>query len=264
MPRFAANITTMFDDSNELLRLSRASDLGFQTIEWLNPYDYSVTEIEDTLHRNSQDLRLINTRPGDQPGERGLGALPGRESDFQREMARALLYAHELSIPYIHVMAGIVPEGEDRKRCLDTFISNLDWTLSEFGDQPTQLLIEPLNRQDNPGYLHSTCGESMEIIHAVSGEIGLQFDFYHLQIMEGNLAANFKRYQDHIRHVQFSSVPGRNEPQYGEVNCDYLFNRLDQLGYDGYIGCEYRPYANVEDGLTWLQPYREQSVKDLS
>lgn len=253
--KFAANISTMFDEDRELERLDHAAKLGFKWVEWLFPYQHDPVAIQQRLSENSLELVLINTALGDgSRGERGIAALPHRKSAFQSEMETAIRYASRLEIPMIHVMAGICEETEDRSTYVETFVENLEWAKQQLSDD-TQLLIEPLNRQDTPNYLIGTVAEANEVLDLCDCEIGLQFDFYHLQIMTGNLGRGIRDNFDRIRHIQFSSVPGRHEPQFGEVNCDHLFGLLEELGYDGYIGCEYKPKTTVEEGLVWAEPY---------
>lgn len=246
----------MFDDVDELVRLDHASSLGFDLIEWLFPYKNQIEQIHNRLGENQQRLVLINSALGDaQSGDKGIGALPNRVDEFKKAFELSLEYATELGVGFIHVMAGLVPEGESNQRFQETFVKNLDWALAQTSADSPTLLIEPLNRVDSPNYLHATCEEAMSIINELDGAVGLQFDFYHLQIMQGNIGALLKKYFNSIKHVQFSSVPGRHEPQFGEVNCDFLFDLLDEMNYDGIVGCEYSPKNSIEEGLIWRQRY---------
>lgn len=256
MLRFAANLSTMFDEPDEFDRLNHIAQLGFRHLEWLFPYKCDKHEIATRLDDLELELVLINTALGiAERGDRGIGALPGREDEFKRAMTQALEYADVLNIPMIHVMAGICPNLDVRNEYLDTFAANLAWAIKQSKGSTTQLLVEPLNHVDSPNYLISTSAQALELISMVEANIGLQFDFYHLQIMEGNLGQSLRTHFDQIAHVQFSSLPGRHEPQYGEVNCRYLFNLIESLSYKGYIGCEYRPKTTVEAGLSWAEPY---------
>ena len=237
-------------------RLRRASNLGFDYIEWLFPYQCSIQRTQHELTALNLKLILINAALGDpSSGDKGIGAVPGREEDFKRAMDQAFEYANALKVPMIHVMAGVVQPGDSRTQYIETFVENLNWANEQLTHDNVSLLIEPLNRVDTPNYLHATCQESIEILDSVHKEIGLQFDFYHLQIMEGNLGQSIKEHLHRIRHVQFSSLPGRHEPQFGEVNCFYLFDWLEELGYDGFVGCEYSPMTTVEEGLHWRDDY---------
>lgn len=256
MLRFAANLSTMFDEKDELSRLDHIARLGFRYVEWLSPYNCDKHDIACQLNDLELELVLINAALGSaDKGDRGIGAIPGREDEFKQAMTQALEYTNVLNVPMIHVMAGICPALDDRAEYLETFASNLTWATQQLEGLPTQLLVEPLNLVDTPNYLISTSAQALELINIVNANIGLQFDFYHLQIMEGNLGHSLKTHIDQIAHVQFSSLPGRHEPQYGEVNCEYLFALLDSLPYTGYIGCEYRPKTTVDEGISWAVPY---------
>ena len=256
MLRFAANLSTMFDEPDEYARLNHIAQLGFRYLEWLFPYNCDKTEIAARLNDLDLELVLLNAAAGvAENGDRGIGALPGREDEFKRAMTQAFEYVDVLNIPMIHVMAGICPDPSARNEYLDTFANNLAWASQQSNGSSTQLLVEPLNHVDVPNYLISTSQQALELINVVNANIGLQFDFYHLQIMEGNLGQSLRTQFDQIAHIQFSSLPGRHEPQYGEVNCGYLFKLLESLSYKGFIGCEYRPKTTVEDGLSWAKPY---------
>lgn len=256
MLRFAANLSTMFNETDELDRLEHIAQLGFQHIEWLFPYNRDKHEIACRLNDLDLNLILINTALGSaENGDRGIGALPGREGEFKTAITEAFEYARVLNIPMIHVMAGVCADLNRRDEYVETFAGNLMWAMEQLKGESTHLLVEPLNHVDTPDYLISTCEQALEVIGLVNRNVGLQFDFYHQQIMEGNLGQLLQSHIDQISHVQFSSVPGRHEPQFGEVNCDYLFRLLESLSYDGYIGCEYRPKTTVEDGLSWAEPY---------
>ena len=256
MLRFAANLSTMFNETDEFARLDHIAQLGFRYLEWLFPYNCDKHEIAKRLSDLNLELVLINTASGlANNGDRGIGALPGREDEFKKAITQALEYAEVLNIPMIHVMAGICPDPQVRDKYVETFARNLSWATQQINGSSTQLLVEPLNHVDNPYYVISTSAEALELIDMVDANVGLQFDFYHLQIMEGNLGPSLEKHFSQIAHVQFSSLPGRHEPQYGEVNCDYLFELLESLSYTGFIGCEYRPKTTVEDGLSWANPY---------
>ena len=256
MLRFAANLSTMFDETDELARLDHIARLGFEYLEWLFPYSCDKQGIASRLNDLNLELVLINAASGSATnGDRGIGALPGREDEFKVAMTQAIEYATALNVPMIHVMAGVCSGTTARAEYLETFASNLTWATQQLKGSSTQLLVEPLNQVDTPNYLISTSAQALELMSMVDANIGLQFDFYHLQIMEGNLGHALNSHIDRIAHVQFSSLPGRHEPQYGEVNCVYLFDLLESLEYGGYIGCEYRPKTTVEEGLSWAAPY---------
>lgn len=257
MPKFAANISTMFGEVPDLERIRAAKDSGFDAIEWLFPYRYSISDIKTELSKHSVQLVLVNAALGTpRAGDRGIGALPSRTQDFREQFSQALEYADSLGVSFIHVMAGIVPESHDRDDYVGTFCENLRWGLAQTRGTDVELLVEPLNSFDTPYYLHTTTHQAMEIIQILDSQVGLQYDFYHMQLMEGNLGNTVENLLPYIKHVQFSSVPGRHEPQYGEVNLDFLFRRLDTLGYSGFVGCEYQPKNTTLEGLNWLNDWR--------
>lgn len=259
MLRFAANISTMCTEVADIERIAAARKFGFDHVEWLFPYHLDLAQIRSQLLKYDVQLILMNTALGDpKSGEKGIGALSHRIDAFKSDIDKALDWASELEVLYLHVMAGIVPERESREKYLDTFCENLDWACDKAAATNTRLLIEPLNTIDSPGYLHSTTEQALEIIERVQHRVGLQYDFYHLQLMEGNLGNTIKQQLPHIEHIQFSSVPGRHEPQYGEVNVYHLFDLLEELGYSGFVGCEYTPKTTTAEGLAWFQEYRSR------
>lgn len=255
MPRFAANLTMMFNEVPFPQRFAAAARAGFRAVEFLFPYDYPPAEVAGWLREAGLESVLFNLPPGDWgAGERGLAALPGRESEFRAGVARALEYAQALGTPRLHAMAGLVPEGVSRAACLETYIENLRHAARELARHGRTLLIEPINGRDMPGYFLQTQAEAHAIREAVAEpNLKVQMDFYHAQIVEGDLATTFRKCFDGIGHVQIASVPERHEPDDGEVNYPYLFGLLDRLGYAGWVGCEYRPRGRTEDGLGWLR-----------
>ena len=257
MPRFAANLTMMYPEFEALDRFEQARLDGFEAFELLFPYALDLTDLQNVLDTTGLRYLLLNTPLGDAAaGERGLAALPGREAAFREGFAESMHFARELGVSLVHVMAGVVPEGATTADCEAVLISNLQAIAPEAETAGITLLLEPLNDQDTPGYLYSTSDAGARIIAAAGVDnLKLQFDFYHLQITEGNLAGGFRKHQNLIGHLQFSSVPGRHEPQHGEVNLPHLFSAVDALGYDGWIGCEYRPKDTTAEGLSWAHPY---------
>jgi len=258
MPRFAANISTMFTERPLVQRVAAAADAGFKAVECQFPYEVPAKEMKAALDEADVPLVLINTPPGDfEAGERGLAALPGREAEFQVALDDALAYATLVGCRKIHVMAGVQPDGVDRDECLALFEQNLRHAASKADSANIDmLLIEPLNTRDNPGYLLGTPEQAADIIERIgAANIRLQYDFYHTQIMRGDIAKGLEKFWPIIGHVQFAGVPERQEPDIGELNCDYLFGCLDRLGYDGWVGAEYFPAGNTEDGLSWAARY---------
>jgi 2-dehydrotetronate isomerase len=262
MPRFAANLTMMYNEHAFLDRFGAAARDGFKAVEFLFPYDFPPAEIKSQLVGNGLKQVLFNAPPGDWTGgERGLASLPGREDEFCRSMEIALDYAAALGNDRLHVMAGLIETPPAREQHRDVYIRNLTLAASMAQAARVTIVIEPINTRDMPGYFLNRQDEAQ----AICEEIGLpnlqvQFDCYHCQIVEGDLAVklrrDMKRHNAGIGHIQVAGVPYRNEPDTGEVNYPYLFDLIDSLGYGGWIGCEYRPRAGTSDGLGWLAPYR--------
>ena len=256
LPRFAANVSMMFPELPVPERFRAARDAGFAAVEFLFPYEWPVGEVRRWLDDAGVAMILLNTPLGDAAaGERGRGALPGRRDDFRGDFERALDYARELDVPMIHLMAGVVPD-DARSDAEATFVENVRLAADQAAPHDIRILLEPLNDEDTPGYLFTRTAQARRCIEAVGrANVQLQFDFYHRQIMEGNLGRGLADHLDVIGHVQFSSVPGRHEPQHGEVNLPFLFDLCDRLGYGGWIGCEYRPKTTTVEGLVWGAPY---------
>lgn len=255
MPRFAANLTMMFNEVPFPERFAAAARAGFQAVEFLFPYEHTPQEVAGWLQENRLENVLFNLPPGDwAAGERGLASLPGREEEFRAGVARGLEYALALGTPRLHAMAGLLPAGADRAAHRETYIANLRHAARELARHDRTLLIEPINQRDMPGYFLSLQAEAHAIREAV-GEPNLlvQMDLYHAQIMEGDLATRLGRHLAGVGHVQIAGVPERHEPDEGEVNYPYLFRLMDELGYEGWVGCEYRPRGKTEDGLGWLK-----------
>ncbi|MDA0977847.1 MAG: TIM barrel protein [Proteobacteria bacterium] len=238
MPKLAANITTMFQEFDLQARFQAAADCGFKAVEILFPYQWPAGILRECLDSSGLQLILINTgRRNMPPGEAGLAALPGQEAAFRESFHLALDYARTLGVPMIHVMAGQVQPDDSSAR--QTFIGNLQWAADLSRADGLVLNLEPLNDRDMPGYLHSRCHEVAALIDDIGRDnVRLQFDLYHQQMMEGRIIETLDRYRHLISHVQFSSVPGRHEPQYGEVNVHRVLQHLDDTGYQGWVGCE--------------------------
>lgn len=258
MPRFAANLSLMFSELEDPARFEAARKAGFTAVEYLRPYTYPVEDIRSWLNATGLELILINTPAGNpQAGERGLAALPGREADFRDAFDLTMRYATGLGAGMVHLMAGIVPEGEPVEACEAVFVGNVQAASEIAKRHGVILLLEALNTRDAPGYLHTNTAHSRRLIEATGCDnVFLQYDFYHMQIMQGDLVENMRRHFDLIRHVQFSSVPGRHEPQHGEVNFTHIFDAIDAMGYTGWTGCEYAPKGDTLEGLAgWGKPY---------
>lgn len=254
MPKFAANLSMMFTEVPFIDRFEAAAKAGFKAVEFLFPYEHPAEEIAAKLHAHGLVNILFNLPPGDwAAGERGIASLAGREAEFRAGVATALSYAKALGTPSLHAMAGLVPAGGDLAKHRATFVANLAYAAAECAKQGVNLLIEPINNRDMPGYFLNLQAEA----HAIREEIGapnlkVQMDFYHVQIMEGDIAMKLRKYLAHVGHVQIAGVPERHEPDTGEVNYPYLFKLLDEVGYAGWVGCEYRPANGTIAGLGWL------------
>ena len=258
MPNFAANLSMLFAEHYFLDRFNAAAACGFKGVECLFPYEWPANEIRSALTENNLKQVLFNMPPGDwNAGDRGLGAIPGRESEFFSSLKLALDYAGILSCSQIHIMSGIVKEEESRREARATFVANLKRAAPVAAKYNVDLLIEPINdKRDAPDYFLSRISDAREIINEVrSDNVWLQFDLYHAQIMSGDLETLIRDNTDITRHYQIAGVPARHEPDLGEVNYPYLFELIDSLDFDGWIGCEYRPAGSTFSGLTWAKPY---------
>ena len=255
MPKFAANLTMMFNEVPFPERFAAAAKSGFSAVEFLFPYDYSVADVTRWLKEAELKSALFNMPPGNwAAGERGIASLPGREQEFMDGVHKSIEYAKAMGTPTIHAMAGLVPEGADRELHRSVFVDNICLAAKALAVHGLTLVIEPINSRDMPGYFLNTQAEA----HAIRLEIGeanlkVQMDFYHAQIMEGDLSMTFRNNFEGIGHIQIASVPDRHEPDEGEVNYAHVFRLLDELGYAGWVGCEYRPRGKTEDGLNWFK-----------
>ena len=262
MPQFAANLSMLYPELDFLDRFEAAARDGFKAVEFLFPYAHEPRELAARLQAHGLQQVLFNMPPGDwDKGERGLAALPGREAEVARAVETALTYAKALGCERLHCMAGLLPAGVDRTQARATFVANLRHAAEACAHAGVTLVIEPINTRDMPGYFLNYQRDGRAIIDEVGADnLKLQFDFYHCQIMEGDLATHLREFLPVTGHVQVAGVPERHEPNVGEVNYPYLFDLLDSLGYAGWVGCEYRPRGRTEDGLGWFQPYQQQST----
>jgi hydroxypyruvate isomerase len=257
MPKFAANLSMLFPELPFLDRFEAAAKAGFRAVEYLFPYEYPSNELAERLRRFDLKQVLFNLPPGDwAAGERGIAAIPGRERDFERSLDRSIEYARDLECPQVHAMAGVLPRGVPREAWETTYLANLRAAAAKLAAHGIRLLIEPLNTRDMPGYFLTTAEQARYIIqHVGSDNVFLQMDLYHAQIMGGDLAERTRSHWPLIRHFQIAGVPGRHEPDVGEISYPYLFDLIDELGYDGWIGCEYRPRGETLAGLGWAERY---------
>ncbi len=257
MPNFAANLSFLFQDIAFLDRFEAARRCGFKAVEYLFPYDFPPETIAETLGRNGLTQALFNMPPGDwQKGERGIAALPGREAEFRDGVAQALRYAKATACRTVHAMAGLWLEGRERREAERVYMENLRYAAERLEAEGVTLVIEPINTRDFPGYFLTTTKEAMAVIEGLGHpNLKLQLDFYHAQVMEGDLAHKIRALAPHYAHVQIAGNPGRNEPDIGEIHYPFLFDLLDEVGYQGWVGCEYRPKGGTEEGLGWAKRY---------
>ena len=257
MPRFAANLSMMYQEHAFLDRFGAAAKDGFKGVEFLFPYAYPAAELRARLAEHGLAQALFNGPPGDwDAGERGLASLPGREAEFAKSVDTALEYARVLGNERVHLMAGLIRAGEERARHRAAYVSNLARAAKQAASAGITIVIEPINTRDIPGFFLNRQDEA----HAVCAEVGaanlkVQMDFYHCQIVEGDLAMKLRQYIAGVGHIQIAGVPERHEPDAGEINYPYLFGLMDELGYAGWVGCEYRPAAGTSAGLGWLRPW---------
>ena len=255
MPRFAANLTMLFTEDPFLNRFALARIGGFKAVEFLFPYPYSKEEIKTNLDTYALKLVLHNLPAGDwDAGERGIACHPDRVAEFREGVAKAIEYAKVLGVPQLNCLAGKAPAGVDSKLLHDTFVSNLKYASAELKKSNLKLLIEPINTFDIPNFYLSKTQQAIDILNEVnSSNLFVQYDIYHAQRMEGELANTMQKYLSRIGHIQLADNPGRNEPGTGEINYAHLFKLMDKIGYAGWIGCEYKPSSQTESGLGWIK-----------
>ena len=258
MPRFAANLSFLYPEVPFLDRFAAAAQDGFRAVEFGFGYDFAAQDLAARLSAHGLEQVLINAPPGDlAAGDRGLAALPGREPECAASVVTALAYARALACPRVHIMAGVLPEPVDsaqRLRHHATFVDNLRMAARAAAEQGVMVTIEPINPRDVPGYFLTTQADA----HAIRDEVGapnlkVQMDLYHAQVVEGDLSTKLRQWLPQIGHIQIAGVPGRHEPDVGEINYRFVFALLDELGYPGWVGCEYRPRAGTSAGLSWMK-----------
>ena len=257
MPKLAANLTMLFNEVDFLDRFAAAAKAGFKGVEYLFPYDYDKSVLKQKLAENNLTQVLHNLPAGNwAAGERGIGCHPGRTKEFQEGVAKAIDYATALGCKQVNCLAGIRPRHLDPHEARETFIKNLQYAAPRLKDAGIKLLIEAINTRDIPGFFLNHTKQALDIIQAVgSDNLFVQYDIYHMQIMEGDLARTIEDNLKLIAHMQLADNPGRNEPGTGEINYPFLFRHIDRLGYPGWIGCEYKPATTTDAGLGWAAPY---------
>ena len=262
MPKFAANLTMLFNELPFLDRFGAAAEAGFDAVEFLFPYPYQASELAERLDAHKLKLVLHNLPAGNwEAGERGIACLPDRKGEFQDGVGRAIEYAKALKVPQLNCLVGIPTAGVSRDTALETIVDNLTSAAGALEREGVRLLVEPCNSYDIPGFALNRSAEALDVIAKTgSDNVYLQYDIYHMQRMEGELAATITKHFAKIAHIQLADNPGRNEPGTGEINYPFLFELLDTLGYDGHIGCEYKPRTTTLDGLDWLRDARQRSA----
>jgi hydroxypyruvate isomerase len=257
MPKFSANLTLLFNEVTFLERFGAAAGAGFRAVEIQFPYAFEVECIAEKLQAHRLELVLHNLPPGDwEAGERGIACYPDRVGEFQDSVSTAIRYAKALNVTNLNCLAGITPPGVSRDCARQTLVDNLCFAAGELQAEGMRLLIEPLNTFDTPGFFLSNTRQALELIKDTgSDNLFLQYDIYHMQRMEGELANTIKANLPMIKHIQIADNPGRFEPGSGEINYRYLFAQLDSIGYDGWVGCEYKPRAGTLEGLGWIKTH---------
>lgn len=257
MPKFSANLTVLFTDADLLDRFERASRFGFKGIEYLFPYRWKKEHLAEKLEKYGLQQVLHNLPAGNwEAGERGIACLPGREGEFQEGVGKAIEYARALKCPRLNCLVGITPSGVPPEKVRETLVNNLRYAATALEKESIHLLIEPLNDRDIHGFYLVHTRDALHLIEEVGHpNLWLQYDVYHMQMMEGNLTKTIQENLGRIAHIQIADNPGRHEPGTGEINFTNLFRSIDEAGYGGWIGCEYVPVGKTEEGLQWIKPY---------
>ena len=257
MPRFAANLTLLFNEVAFLDRFAAAAQAGFEAVEFLFPYAYAAQDIRQRLDAHKLRLVLHNLPAGNwDAGERGIACHPDRVDEFRSGVAQGIAYAQALGVNQLNCLAGIAPVGVPDDVLRDTLVANLQYAAQAFKGAGLRLLLEPINTFDIPGFYVCRTDQALSILDAVGADnLFVQYDIYHAQRMEGELAATIAQHLQRIGHMQLADNPGRHEPGTGEINFTFLFDHLDRLGYSGWIGCEYKPTTTTAAGLGWVKPF---------
>jgi hydroxypyruvate isomerase len=255
MPRFAANLSLMFNEHPFLERFDAAAKAGFTAVEFLFPYDHPVDVVGERLHRNGLTQALFNLPPGDwAAGEKGFAARPDKFAELQQSLRTALPYALATGVKRLHLMAGLADRADPR--AVAAFRTSLAWATEFLAPHGIDVVLEPLNKRDNPGYFLDDFDFAHDLIVDMNiPNLKLQFDFYHCQILHGDVTVRLREMMPVIGHVQIASIPSRHEPSGEELNYPFLFEELDRLGYRGFVGCEYRPRGDTIAGLGWFKAY---------
>ena len=254
MPKFAANLSFLFTELPFMDRFEAAAKAGFRAVEYMAPYPYAAAELKAALQANGLTQALFNLPAGDwDGGERGIACVPGREAEFKTGVSSAINYGQALGCTKVNCLSGKLPRGVTRAAAQATLISNLTYAASELKKAGVLCMMEPINSLDIPGYFVNRTMEALAIFDQIdSDSLKVQYDIYHAQRMEGELANTLKNYLTRIGHIQLADNPGRNEPGTGEINYPWLFKHIDAIGYDGWLGCEYKPKTTTFDSLGWM------------
>ncbi|HEY0855256.1 MAG TPA: 2-oxo-tetronate isomerase [Devosia sp.] len=257
MLKFSANLSFLYQELGFLDRFAAAAKDGFRAVEYLGPYAETREAVAKALRDNGLAQALFNVPSGNWAGgERGIGCLPERVDEFRTGVRTALDYAAALNCPKVNVISGLVPAGADMGKLEDTLVENLKFAADLCAKAGVKLLIEPINTRDIPGFFLTTTKQAEGILDRVgSDNLYIQYDVYHMQVMEGDLIPTYTRLKDRIAHIQVADNPGRNEPGTGEINYPFVLGEIDRLGYDGWIGCEYKPRNGTTAGLGWMKAY---------
>lgn len=255
MPKFSANLSMLFTEYPFLDRFIASAKAGFRAVEYVSPYDYQALQLAEILQQNQLQQALFNLPAGRwEQGERGIACLPDRVGEFQDGVGTAISYASILGNPIINCLAGIRPDGLSHDVAWETLVKNLRFAGSELAKAGLTLLVEPINYFDMPGFMLNTSADGIRAMdNTGEASIKLQYDIYHMQRMEGEVSSTIERLFPRIGHFQCAGVPGRTEPDRGELNYRHVFGLIDRLGYDGWVGAEYRPVAGTEQGLEWMK-----------
>jgi len=257
MPQFCANLTMLWNELEFMDRFAATAKAGFSGVEYLFPYDYDKHQLADQLRKHKLAQVLHNFPAGDWgKGERGIGCHPDRVGEFQDGVGKALEYAKALGCKQLNCLAGIALAGIAPEKLRETFVNNLKFAAPKLKAAGIRLLMEPINTRDMPGFYLNHTQQALDLIREVgSDNLYVQYDIYHMQVMEGDLARTIEANLDLIPHMQLADNPGRNEPGTGEINYPFLFQHIDRIGYQGWIGCEYKPKTTTDAGLSWAKPY---------
>ncbi|WP_341990874.1 2-oxo-tetronate isomerase [Azorhizobium sp. AG788] len=258
MPKFAANLTMLWNEHEFLDRFAKAADAGFKGVEYLFPYDYPKEELAERLHKHGLTQVLHNLPAGKWAnGERGIATLPDRVGEFQDSVGTAIDYAKALGTQTLNVLVGLTPKDVPAEKVHETLVSNLKFAAAEMKKAGIPLVAEAINTRDIPGFHLNTSKQAMALLDEVGADdLFFQYDIYHMQIMEGDLAPTLRALMPRIKHIQLADNPGRGEPGTGEINYPFIYKVIDEAGYQGWIGAEYKPKAGTDDGMGWFAPYK--------